>query len=173
MRFLFVLLVFLLASYANAQQNLDPDKFLGDLVEDIRDNSQDEEINVQRIEDLVGLYDNPFNVNGSNRSDWEKLVFLSVFQIDRIMEFLDRNKFLSSPYQLQGVKGLDVNTIKKINLFVEFKPVVIKSAFSHQGITGKYILRDMFTLEQARGYSSDSSINGYVSNHYKKDLYNK
>ncbi len=171
MRTVFLIIVVLCVLKVNAQQNYSPDRFLGNLLEDIRDNSEDDDINVQGIEDLVELYENPFNVNGSVRSDWEKLVFLTAFQIDRIMEFLHTNTVLASPYQLQGVKGLDVKTIEKINLFVVFKPVEIKSLAARKTLRGKIITREMFTTEKARGYSNDSTISGYVGD--RQHLYSK
>lgn len=161
----------IVCSVVKSQEPVFGDKIFRSVLEDIREESIDEEMNMQMIEDLMELRENPFYINESTRSDWEKLIFLSSFQINQIMDFLKMNGQVYSIFQLQGVKGLDRNTIEKIALFVSFEIPDTMKMGKKRVVSGKVIARDMFTVEKARGYYNDSTINGYMGD--RQHLYSK
>ncbi len=171
MRTLFFVFLVVLCSAVKSQDPVFGDKIFRSILEDIREESTDEEMNMQTIEDLMELREKPFYINESTRSEWEKLIFLSSFQINQIMDFLKQNGPLYSAYQLQGVKGLDRSLIDKICLFVSFENPITKQTGKKRMINGKLLVRDMFTVETARGYLKDSTISGYMGD--RQHLYSK
>lgn len=121
---LLLLIVMGTFSFAQAQNPMDDstEQIIADIFEQISEDSE-VEIDFSNIyDDLMGLKENPIDLNNTNKEELEKLPFLSDAQIDNILYYLYRNSPMNSMYELQIIDGLDMTTIRMMLPFVTVKP---------------------------------------------------
>ncbi len=99
----------------SAQNNFDFEQYLQDLI------SFDEEkvSNLDYYDRLLQIYQHPINLNKAQKNDLEQLFILSQNQINQILEYREKNGKFLSIYELQAVPDMDINTISKLQYFVE------------------------------------------------------
>jgi len=89
-------------------------------IEIIAENTEDENLDYTTLfDDLNHLYYNPLNLNVSELDQLEEAMLLSQIQINNLVEHLENNDKLLSIYELQSIKGFDLQTIRKILPFVK------------------------------------------------------
>ena len=75
----------------------------------------------EKYESLYQLYTNPIDLNHTTKEELNSLYQLSIYQINQLLSYLHQYGPLLSIYELQVIKGFDINTINKIIPFVEIK----------------------------------------------------
>ena len=106
------------------------------------------------IEDLVKLYQNPINVNTSEREELEKIPFLTDIQIEAFLFHRYTNGIFNSIYELQTVEGFNRTLIEQLQPLIYFGEV--QTAPRKHYIRGDLFLRTRFTLETPKGYIGNS-----------------
>ncbi len=103
------------------------------------------------LDQLIELYHKPLNINEGRREDFEKIFFLSDWQIEELL--FSRYQFgaFTSIFDLQIVKGFDQALIQKLSPFIEFGDIEIESLRRFK-IKGDYFLRTQWVLETPSGY---------------------
>ena len=112
----------------------------------------------------------PINLNQTSREELETLPFLTVQQVEDIVEYLDRYKPVRSLSELQMVRGLDYHTRRLLQHFVvageERKPSVwptkddlLTRGHHRMTITGKIPF-----------YERQGEKNGYLGYKYRHDV---
>ena len=111
-------------------------------------------------DDLINFYSQKINLNQTNKSELEKLQFLSDIQIENLLAYLYLNNGMQTIYELQLVDGFDWFTIELLLPFVSVEPIDnnqdkwnLKKIFKHT--KHELILRFDGTVEQKRGYKKD------------------
>ncbi|MGY6562692.1 MAG: hypothetical protein ACXITV_11355 [Luteibaculaceae bacterium] len=169
MRFKQVLLSFLLATAMLfllegrlfAQKEIDPEKqnLLEQLLEIIIETAEEDDIDFTTLfDDLAYYYDYPINLNDFKREDLEALQFLTVFQINNIITYKDKNKKFYSLYELTTIPGLEYRTIRILLPFITLEDVPRDKKTPLKEMLSKgrndMFLRWQRVLEEQVGYSS-------------------
>src|SRR6478752_4729532 len=120
-RLLFALfsLPFFLAFPAYAQEFPKREINLDLFVNELFSQQQDKDLPYEDIyENLLQFYQNPINLNRTNREELSSLFILSEVQITALFNHLNRTGGLLSIYELQAIEGFDLITINKLLPFV-------------------------------------------------------
>jgi len=92
----FISSVFFSGFTSKAQQLLDPQQVIADIVEELSANTDVEQDYSELVEDLLQLADDPLNLNAARKVDLQKLFFLSDFQIESLLSYRDSSaKYLA------------------------------------------------------------------------------
>lgn len=139
-------------------------------IETIAESSETEDADYTTLFDLLSLfYDKPINLNHKEiKSDLQQIHLLTDFQIDHLLEHIDKNGKLMSIYELQSVEGFDTQTIRNIMPFVtvtsEFYSPHISIEDLFRNATNEIYLRYSRVLENQDGYyDSDRLTKEYGS----------
>lgn len=118
--FLLVLLFFIEANYYAQAQN----PVIESIVEDIVNNTGTEEQDYSTfIDNLNNFLQNPINLNSTNTEQLEKLIFLSDFQIENLLNHVASTGGMLTIYELQLIDGYTIDVIKKLLPFVKVEEV--------------------------------------------------
>lgn len=126
----FLVFTFLLGSITliaqkNNSREIDPDKFIQELLR-----QQDLPSNYEEIFDvLYQYYLTPLDLNKVVRSDLEALYLLSLVEINSFFEYRNKYGMLLSVYELQAINGWDLALIRRILPFVEVNDHFDKKKF--------------------------------------------
>lgn len=154
-----ILLLFCHAIYAQeeVQQSL----------EYLAEQQEVEEVDLTQSRDLLLFYkEHPLNLNQEDLAPLVDLGLLSELQAKALKEHIQKAGKLLSIYELQSVEHLSQEVIARVLPFVE-----VKQNFENRSLP----LRDLFfyankqlylkslgITQQKRGYSADTSVNGYL-----------
>ncbi|MDR1678565.1 MAG: helix-hairpin-helix domain-containing protein [Prevotellaceae bacterium] len=112
---------------AQEERQFSPD-LLDDILSQIAENREQEEIDeTQLYDDLVYFSQNPINLNSTNRSELEKLQFLSDIQVENLLAYLHQYGPMQSLYELQLVDGFYAQDIRNLLPFVAIGKVEQKT----------------------------------------------
>ena len=92
---------------------------LDEIIEEIASSSDEELDYTSLFTQLESLYYNPLDLNSAEFEDFQKLVFLTDFQIHNILRYRELHKSFHTLYELQFVMGMDVLTLKRLLPFVD------------------------------------------------------
>lgn len=124
---------------------------------------QDEDLNYEDIyEALFQLYQNPLNLNTTERDELASLFVLSDEQITAFLAHREQFGEFLSIYELQYVPTFDAETIRKLRPFVVVAPKAKSQKPLLERITSGrnphyLILRYDRTLEQKQAYQADAT----------------
>ena len=143
-----------------AQKNL----VIEQSIEFFASNAEDEDIDFTTLLDILSIYyDKPINLNGKKlNDDLIQLGLLSDFQINNLLNHIDKNGNIISVYELQAVPGFDLPTIRNLMPFVTvnadfYSPHTdVKELFENGG--SELFIRYSRVLEQARGFEDISDL---------------
>ena len=97
----------------------DPQSIVANIIEDIVSLSEDESIDLDAlVEDLIFFAENPINLNSTTAEELGRLVFLSDFQINAIVDHLKNTGAFKTIYELQMLIGFDFADINRLLPFV-------------------------------------------------------
>ncbi len=83
---------------------------------------QNEDANIQQmIEELYQLVEKPLSINSIQKTELEKLFFLSPMQQEALLNYRTKYGKILSPYELQLIEGFDQNTAMLCSLFFSFE----------------------------------------------------
>lgn len=104
----------------------------------------------------------PINLNRASREDLEELQLLNEIQINNLLKHLEKNGYLISIYELQGVEDFDLATIRKILPFVYVSDNFNAAFFNFREMMKdghhEVVSRMQRTLEHQAGYFTPDSI---------------
>ncbi len=113
-------------------------------------------------EDLEYFLESPLNLNGADKKDLKRLVFLSDIQIRNLLDYRKKYGTFLSIYELKVIEGLGRNTLEKIHPFVVITPAGSSTFEPGQLWKGKHdiILRFQRKLVRSAGFTlSTDSMN--------------
>ncbi len=168
----------LLLSFYTAIKAQEYDKqWLQDYIEEIAENSENEEAAANLQEMLENYVNNPLDLNTVTADELSIFPFLSDFQIRSIIKYRHAQGRFLSIYELQYVYGFDQISAKKLAIFVT---VVVKDrkyrpSFKRQILGGRntLFLRTEFTTQNSAGYLpiSDSLLQAKPNSRYLGSKY--
>ncbi len=171
MKNIFVILCVVIGSSSlYAQQRLNPEEVVMQVLESLAENDVDINAESSLFDDLIDLYGSPITLNDATYDQLEKLIFLSDLQVKSLYEYIQDYGPLSSKYQLQGISSLSLMDIKRLLLFAKIEPSG-DIANEKKYLNGYGIVRDQFNWETAKGYQNDTASARYLGN--KHHLYSK
>jgi hypothetical protein len=143
-----------------------------DKVENIAENSDVSRDYTEHLSDIKYYRDNPLNLNSATADDLKKLIFLNNIQIYNILAYRENYGNFVSVYELQGIDGLDNETISKILPYITIEPV--KSSYKPtvrniiKSLKNEVFIRYQRVLQEQAGYSSvsDSALHQNPNSYY-------
>lgn len=172
---LFTAIHFTVASQ-NATQTVE--SIINDIFEQYTAES-DETIDYESFyNDLIGLTENPINLNTASRDELEKLAFLSDIQIENILAYIYKNKQMNTIYELQLIEGIDMTDIRNMLPFVKVDKTNDLNEKIYTNEIFKYgksnvLFRMDKGLEQKKGYIKNVDSQGISSTPYNgSSIYN-
>lgn len=133
----------------------DPQSIISDILEDITSSTEDE-VDIDALaEDLIFFMDNPINLNTATYEQLGKLIFLSDFQIQSLLDYVKNNGEMLTIYELQLVFGFDYMDISKLAPFVSVTQVAGSKTTFPRFKYGKHdlIMRGRSQIETPVGYT--------------------
>lgn len=132
-------------------------------IELVAEQQQTEEGDLSNLTDTWRYYKaHPINLNRANREELEELQLLSEIQINNLLKHREKNGYLISIYELQGVEDFDLATIRKILPFVYVSDNFNAAFFSFREMMkdGRHELvsRVQRTIEHQAGYFTPDSL---------------
>ncbi|RDC63854.1 ComEA family DNA-binding protein [Adhaeribacter pallidiroseus] len=125
-------------------------------------------------ENLLQYYQQPINLNKTNREELESLFILSPMQVNNFLEYMRLNSPLLSSYELQAIPGFDLATIYKLlpfvvipagNLLTQLQPLWLRM---QQEENQYFLVRYDRSLQQRKGYTlADTSSTGRIASRYQ------
>ncbi len=92
---------------------------LDDIVEEIAASTDAELDYTNLFQNLENLYYSPLDLNTSSEEDFQKLLFLTEYQIYSLVNYRKKYGFFKTVYELQWVDGIDPLSLKFMLPFVE------------------------------------------------------
>lgn len=173
--YIIVLLFLLTLQIIKAQEN--EKQWLSDYIEEIAENSENEQAALNLKEELEYLVNNPLDLNTVTEDELRIFPFLSDFQVRSIIKYRRAQGRFLSVYELQYVYGFNQITAKRLSPFVtvvvtnhKYKPN-IKREFL--GGKNTLFLRTEFTTQKQEGYLpiSDSLLEQKPNSRYLGSKY--
>lgn len=113
------------------------------------------------IQDLEYFSESPININNAERSDLERLHFLSTFQIENLLKYRQKVGQLYSIHELAVIDGFNAETAATMAAFVVFLPPdQLEHAYLNQELSFRY--SQSLKKYTDESYSVKSSSNGLI-----------
>ena len=137
-------------------------------LENIAENTENEDADYTILtEVLVYSSENPINLNKTNIEELRALQLLNDIQINSLLSHIENNGKLITIYELQGISGFDLQSIRKILPYVKVTDNFTSAHFSTKEMfkNGQHsiLLRYGRTVEDQTGFSSTDSSSLYKS----------
>lgn len=101
-----------------AQQLVDPEAIVEDLVEEVIE-EEEEELDFSEISSRLNYYlRNPIDINKTDGRELIELYFLSPLQVQNFLSYRELSGNFISVYELQSITGFDEQTIQRLLPFV-------------------------------------------------------
>ena len=121
--------------------------------------SDDETVNVEQLLDELQLIRNqPLNINGAKREDFQRLYFLSAFQIEKLLDYRRQYGQIYSPFELIAIEGFDPNLIQLLQAFVLFGEMDAKSKKWRP--KQEVLFRGIRLVEKQKGFREPAKYEG-------------
>ncbi|MGD1845310.1 MAG: ComEA family DNA-binding protein [Salibacteraceae bacterium] len=136
-------------------------------IELIAENLEAEELDFTTLfDELSSYYDRPLDLNSATAEDLGALHLLNEFQINALFEHRRIAGDLISIYELQGIKGFDLYTIRLVLPFVKVGGDLERVQLSWKEVSSngshELLLRYIRVLEEQEGYTRLPENNGYL-----------
>jgi len=158
---LFVLLLASAIAFAQPDTDLNKQNIIEQRIEVIV-STLDETVELDYtnlFEDLSYYYEHPINLNRASAEDLRDLYLLTDIQINALQKHIATFGALRSIYELQSIRGFDINTIRIIQPFVTVQAAGLLEDFSWKNIlkegSSDLFLRYRRTLQEQKGYLPD------------------
>lgn len=127
-------------------------------LENLTENSLNEDDDYTNLlEGLLYFKEHPINLNHTNREELEQLHLLNDLQINSLLDHIEKNGKLITMYELQSIRGFDLQSIRKIIPYVNVADNFNAAHFNLKELFNKgehtVILRYGQTIEQQKGFS--------------------
>lgn len=121
--------------------------------------SEDETVDVEQLlDELEYIREHPLNINQANREDFQRLYFLSAFQINKLLQYRSQYGQIYSPYELNAIDGFDPALIKVLQEFVLFGEP--KETTHRLRVRQSILLRGIRLIEQQKGFRDPAKYEG-------------
>jgi len=170
-----LLLLFAITQSSIAQQpelNLKDREAIISKIENIAERSEQELDYSDLLDDLYYFLENPLSLNTATFDDMKQLIFLSDYQINKIIEYRNMYGDFMSIFELQAVDGMDEESVRILLPFVTAEKGKVALEFNTRNIF-KYGKHDLFIrysriLEEQEGYReiSDSAKEASPNSYY-------
>ncbi len=145
---------FLSFSQQNISKEIDPDKFIQELLR-----QQDLPVNYEEVFDvLYQYYLTPLDLNRASRDDLEGLYILSPVEINAFFEHKRKFGPFISIYELQAIEGWELTTVRALYPFVVTEAIFDKKKFMKRVVHNPnhfVIFRTDYVPEIRKGYKRD------------------
>ena len=134
----------MLSLYLSAQQILNDKEYYDFLLDEIINETEDENIALEILQELEEKIQHPVNINSATISELQELYVLSEFQVFSILEFRRKYGLFLSLNELQLIPGIHNETIQLIRPMICLNeiPVMISDASNYKpSINQKILLR--------------------------------
>lgn len=139
------------------------DSDIQQLLENVAENVGSEDVDYTNLlEGMIYYKEHPINLNRTNKEELQQLIFLNDIQINNLLRHIEKNGNLITIYELQGIDGWDLQTIKKVLPYIQ---VTDNFSTAHFGINEMFrngqhsvILRYARVLEKQAGFDPIDSI---------------
>src|SRR5688572_3367852 len=168
-------LAFFLSIQAQAQEFPRRGVNLDLFVQELFSQQQDKDLPYEDIyENLLQFYQNPINLNHTNREELSSLFILSEVQITALFNHINRTGGLLSIYELQTIEGFDLITINKLLPFVTVTEMglhtdrrpLLKRILAEEN--NYFLARYDRTLQTKKGFMLPTiKSNGQETSHYE------
>ncbi|MGB0916459.1 MAG: hypothetical protein ACPGU4_02620 [Flavobacteriales bacterium] len=161
-----LLSVLLFGSILVSAQNAEQEQIIQRRIETIAEQlgEGDEGIDYNTLlDELLYFSEHPININNTTPNELAQLPMLDDIAIANLWNHIETNGKLLNVYELQGIDGFDLNTIRQVQPFIKVSDNPEASSFSFKEMMkeGKHevILRYQQVLNQQEGYTAiDDSI---------------
>lgn len=138
------------------------DSELQQQLENVAENSGNEDADYTNLlEGLIYYKEHPINLNRTNREELQQLFFLNDIQINNLLKHIEETGNLITIYELQGINGLDLQTIKRMLPYVRVTDNFNTANFSINEMfrNGSHtvLLRYAQVIEKQTGFSAIDS----------------
>jgi hypothetical protein len=144
------------------------DSDIQQLLENVAENSNNENADYTTLLDAMNYYqEHPINLNNTTRQELEQLVFLNDLQINALINHIDKYGKLITIYELQGINGFDLQTIRKILPYVRVTDNFNSANFNIKEMfkngQSMVMMRYGRVIEQQKGFAPIDSAGIYKS----------
>ncbi|MBL4587553.1 MAG: helix-hairpin-helix domain-containing protein [Flavobacteriales bacterium] len=126
------------------------------IAEQLGENDENIDFNTL-LDELLYFSEHPINLNTASYEDLEALYVLDDISINNLLKHIDENGKLLNIFELQGIDGFDLATIRKVEPFIKVSNDPDAASFSFKDLfkEGEHeiILRYQQVIEQQEGYS--------------------
>lgn len=98
------------------------------IAEELATDESDPETVGLYIEKLYDLYENPVNINTSDKDEISRLFFLSDFQVKVLADYLSSSGKIVSIYEIANLPGFDKETAIMMNIFIDLNQIPVREA---------------------------------------------
>ncbi|MFL5762530.1 MAG: ComEA family DNA-binding protein [Bacteroidia bacterium] len=137
-------------------------------LENIAEQTQNEEEDYTTLLDgLIYYKEHPINLNKTTRDELQQLQILDDIQINNLLNHIEKNGKLITIYELQGIEGFDLQTIRRLLPYVKVADNFTSSHFSLKEMFGNGTNTVTFrygrVIEEQTGFSAIDSASLYKS----------
>jgi DNA uptake protein ComE-like DNA-binding protein len=137
-------------------------------LENVAESTQSEDADyTDLVEALSRFAEHPINLNHTDREELEQLQLLNDIQINNLLVHINKNGNLITIYELQSIKGFDLQTIRKILPYVRVTDNFGTANFNLKEMFSRgqnmVMLRYGQTLEKQTGFTPIDSAALYKS----------
>ncbi len=141
-------------------------------IENIAERSEQELDYSDLLDGLYYYLENPLNINYAEFDEFKQLLFLSDFQINKIIEYRNRYGNFLTLYELQAIEGMDEALIRLLIPFISVSQEKSSYTIKPKNVF-KYGRHDLFirwgrVLQEQKGYRpiSDSAKEASPNSYY-------
>lgn len=154
-------LLFLLSTQIKAQDSIPAktdDNDIQQQLENIAENTLNEEEDYTNLlEGLIFYKEHPINLNTTNKEELQQLHLLNELQINSLLDHIEKNGKLITLYELQSIRGFDLQTIRKLIPYIHISDNFNTAHFNLKEMfaNGEHtvILRYAQTIEIQKGFT--------------------
>ena len=152
-----LLWLFIIPAFAQVPGELKKENLMEQKIEAIAENAEESEIDYTLIfDELLYFIENPINLDRTNKEQLEQLHILNEFQINNLLQHIEKNGKLLNIYELQTIEGFDQETISQILPYIKVSsdPEQLNISFKEMMKNGQhqFIVRHQQVLEDQKGY---------------------
>ena len=170
-RFVLIFISLLACCYGAGQSVLQGDKWV-EYLEDLAENTENEEQIETLYTDLSYLAEHPLDLNTATAEAFRRLPFLSDGQIDSILAYRKRYGIMASVYELKNVEELDRSTLELLSAFVYAGETDTRLPLTFRNLrkygVNELVVRFDPALQRKQGYEPqpDSILQQYPNRKY-------
>jgi len=175
LRFLFIYSLLLILPCVAAQEAVADIDILRSILTDIAAHGDEDQDFDQLLETLEDLVENPVYINGANFDDLARIIWLTEFQINSLLDHVKRNGAVLSQYEIATLFGFTPELVQTLTPFISLETKPETSRINPERALrygrNRLIIGAQRVLEDQEGYiRPDSIANRYAGNPIRANL---